>query len=60
MEVCPYHAVEIDPARNKAKVNDALCKGCGICAATCRSSAIDLKGFRDEQIMAVLKTVVTF
>jgi heterodisulfide reductase subunit A-like polyferredoxin len=52
--------VEIDPAKNKAKVNDALCKGCGICAATCRSSAIDLKGFRDEQIMAVLKTVVTF
>ena len=60
VEVCPYHAVEIDPARNKAKVNDALCKGCGICAATCRSSAIDLKGFRDEQIMAVLRTVVTF
>ena len=60
VEVCPYHAVEIDPAKNKATVNDALCKGCGICAATCRSSAIDLKGFRDEQIMAVLKTVVTF
>jgi heterodisulfide reductase subunit A len=60
VEVCPYHAVEIDPAKNKAKVNDALCKGCGICAATCRSSAIDLNGFRDEQIMAVLKTVVTF
>jgi heterodisulfide reductase subunit A len=58
VEVCPYHAVEIDPAKNKAKVNDALCKGCGVCAATCRSSAIDLKGFRDEQIMAVLKTVV--
>jgi heterodisulfide reductase subunit A len=59
VEVCPYHAVEIDPARSTAKVNDALCKGCGVCAATCRSAAIDLKGFRDEQIMAVLKTVVT-
>jgi heterodisulfide reductase subunit A len=55
--VCPYHAIEMDEAKNVAKINDALCKGCGICTATCRSSAIDLRGFRDEQIMAVLKTV---
>ena len=59
IEVCPYHAIEMDQAKNKAKINDALCKGCGICTATCRCSAIDLKGFRDEQILAVLKTVVT-
>jgi heterodisulfide reductase subunit A len=55
--VCPYHAIEMDEARNVAKINDVLCKGCGICTATCRSSAIDLRGFRDEQIMAVLRTV---
>jgi heterodisulfide reductase subunit A len=54
--VCPYHAIEMDEAKNVAKINDALCKGCGICTATCRSSAIDLRGFRDEQIIAVLKT----
>ena len=55
--VCPYHAIEMDEAKNVAKINDALCKGCGICTATCRSSAIDLRGFRDEQILAVLKVV---
>ncbi len=56
VEVCPYHAIEIDTAKNKAKVNDAVCKGCGICAATCRSAAIDLKGYRDAQIIAVVRT----
>jgi len=57
--VCPYRAIEIDAARNVAKINEAICKGCGVCAATCRSSAIDLKGFRDEQILAVLRTVMS-
>ncbi|HVP17551.1 MAG TPA: 4Fe-4S binding protein [Spirochaetia bacterium] len=55
--VCPYRAIEIDQARNVAKVNDAICKGCGACAATCRSSAIDLRGFRDEQILAVIRSM---
>jgi heterodisulfide reductase subunit A2 len=53
--VCPYRAIEIDEARGVARVNDAVCKGCGACAATCRSAAIDLKGFRDEQILAVIR-----
>jgi heterodisulfide reductase subunit A len=55
--VCPYRAIEMDEAKNVAKINEVLCKGCGICTATCRSSAIDLRGFRDEQILAVLKVV---
>ena len=58
VEVCPFRAIEIDPARNTAMINDAVCKGCGVCSATCRSSAIDLRGFRDEQILAVLRTVM--
>ena len=55
--VCPYRAIEMDEAKNVAKINEVLCKGCGICTATCRSSAIDLRGFRDDQILAVLKVV---
>jgi len=35
-------------------VNSALCKGCGACAATCRCSAIDVKGFTDHQISSVI------
>ena len=53
-EVCAYQAIEIDPEKKLAVVNEALCKGCGACAASCRSVAIDLKGFKDEQILAAL------
>ncbi len=33
-----------------AEVNQALCKGCGTCAATCPSECITLFGFSHKQI----------
>ena len=53
-EVCAYSAIELDPDKGIATVNEALCKGCGACAATCRAAAIDIRGFRNEQILAAL------
>jgi heterodisulfide reductase subunit A len=37
-----------------AVVTAAMCKGCGACAANCRSSAIDLKGFTNNQLAAAI------
>ncbi|KKK72412.1 hypothetical protein LCGC14_2904120, partial [marine sediment metagenome] len=37
-----------------ALVNQALCKGCGLCAGNCRSSAIDILGFAAEQIYSMI------
>ena len=31
-----------------------FCKGCGLCVASCRSGALNLKGFREDQIMAMI------
>jgi heterodisulfide reductase subunit A-like polyferredoxin len=36
----------------KAEINPVLCKGCGLCVASCRSGAIHLKGFDNDQIFA--------
>jgi len=50
--------VEIDAEERIAVVNSAICKGCGACSATCRSSAIDVMGYTDEQMYVVINTLV--
>jgi len=57
VEICPYKALELDEKEKVAVVNEALCKGCGACVSSCRANAIDLKGFKDEQILAALEVV---
>ena len=57
--VCAYNAIEIEETKmgKVAKVNSALCKGCGACAATCRCSAIDIKGFTDLQMNLIINAL---
>ena len=61
--VCPYGAISYETKqvitlagtrenRTVAVVNDALCQGCGACTVACPSTAMDLKGFTNEQILA--------
>ena len=57
VEICPFQAIELDEEERVAIVNEAICKGCGACAASCRTAAIDLRGFKDEQILAALSVV---
>ncbi|MCU0638506.1 MAG: CoB--CoM heterodisulfide reductase iron-sulfur subunit A family protein [Candidatus Krumholzibacteria bacterium] len=57
---CPYQAIEREEIRTRdgkliktvAKVNPGLCQGCGTCVAVCRTKAIDLQGFSNEQVFA--------
>ena len=49
---CPYVAIEL--VEGKAKINAALCKGCGNCASACPSGAIEQKGFKTNQIKAMI------
>lgn len=53
--LCAYRAIEVKVVNETfgtqaAVVNEALCKGCGACAASCRCSAIDVFGFTNENI----------
>ncbi len=62
--VCPYTAIELTTTTEKicgemvtrqvAAVTGPVCQGCGSCAVACRSGAINLKGFTNEQLLAVL------
>ena len=55
VSICPYKAPSFKqelPFAGKAEINKALCKGCGLCVASCRSGAIHLKGFDNDQIFS--------
>ncbi len=63
--VCPYGAIEQEDIKARdgsviksvARVNEGLCQGCGLCAATCRSKSVELAGFTDEQVYAEINSV---
>ena len=57
VEVCAYKAIELDPVLRVAVVNEGTCKGCGACTATCRAGAMDLKGFRNDQILQTVDAI---
>jgi len=60
VSICPYSApsiIEEGPFAGKAQINPVLCKGCGLCVASCRSGAIKLKGFDNDQIFAQIFAV---
>ena len=52
VSVCPYSAIDLE--EEKAKINEALCKGCGSCAAVCPSGAMEQKGFKSNQLYAMI------
>ncbi len=65
VEICPFGAIDwtdvsVSPehARKIAAVNETECKGCGLCAASCLSSAVQLKGFTDEEILAMVSATI--
>ena len=65
--VCPYGAIsyvekevrgpEVRGVKRVAVVNEAVCQGCGACTVTCPSTAMDLKGFSNNQIMAEVDAI---
>ncbi|RUQ31239.1 MAG: CoB--CoM heterodisulfide reductase iron-sulfur subunit A family protein [Candidatus Competibacteraceae bacterium] len=62
---CPYRAIGQEEILDRdgiviktiAKINPGLCQGCGTCVATCRTKAIDLHGFSNEQIFAEIMSL---
>ncbi len=52
ISVCPYSAIDL--VEGKAVLNEALCKGCGSCAAVCPSGAMEQKGFKSNQLYAMI------
>ncbi len=64
--ICPYGAIERKEIRDRqgtlvrhvARVNPAMCEGCGACVVACRPQAIDLAGYNNEQVFAQLEALL--
>ena len=56
LEACPYDAPRETKAGDKpvAFIDRAACKGCGGCVPVCPHDAIDLQGYTDAQIRAMI------
>ncbi len=55
-KACPYGAIEKTVCGEKevAMVIGSLCKGEGACVPVCPKDAIEVEGFRDDQIIAMI------
>ena len=64
VDVCEFNAPSIQEGvglggQSACVINEALCKGCGTCAARCPVQAISMRHFRDDQVGAVLAALLT-
>jgi heterodisulfide reductase subunit A2 len=61
LEACPYEAPgQVDEnGKAVAFIDKAACKGCGGCVPVCPRDAIDLEGYTDAQIRAMIDGLLT-
>jgi heterodisulfide reductase subunit A-like polyferredoxin len=63
---CPHQAIEIlhNPEKynnlygSSARMNALACRRCGVCVAECPGKAIQMPGYQDAQVVAVLEGLV--
>jgi heterodisulfide reductase subunit A len=53
---CVFNAIEAS-AFGLPQVLEANCKGCGVCASECPTGAMQLKHYKDDQIVAAVKAL---
>jgi heterodisulfide reductase subunit A len=64
IDPCPYHALTLieymrgGAIKKTVESNEALCKGCGVCQATCPKSGIYVKHYRIDQIEAMVEAAL--
>jgi heterodisulfide reductase subunit A len=60
VRVCPYGVPFMNQQRMVAEINPVECHGCGTCVGHCPAEAIDLPGFKDGQIDAMVGQLFTY
>jgi heterodisulfide reductase subunit A len=64
IDPCPYHALTLieymrgGAIKKTVESNEALCKGCGVCQATCPKDGILVQHYKLNQIAAVVEAAL--
>lgn len=64
IDPCPYKAITLieyifdGSVKKTVEVNESKCKGCGVCQATCPKKGIFVRGFKLEQIAAMVNAAL--
>jgi heterodisulfide reductase subunit A len=56
--VCPFNAIDWGPT-GFPRVNKAACKGCGLCSVECPVSAMQLKYYKDYQLIPAIQGILS-
>jgi len=57
VRVCPFGVPQIDIENSVAMIDPGACQGCGICASMCPNNAIQVKHYKDSQIIPKLMAI---
>jgi heterodisulfide reductase subunit A len=57
IRVCPFSVPQIDYENGVAKIDPGACQGCGICASMCPNDAIQVRHYKDYQMIPKLMAV---
>ncbi|MCW4014342.1 MAG: hydrogenase iron-sulfur subunit, partial [Candidatus Bathyarchaeota archaeon] len=55
--ICPFQAIDWGPT-GFPRVNNAACKGCGLCSVECPVGAMQLKYFKDYQLIPAIQGIL--
>jgi heterodisulfide reductase subunit A-like polyferredoxin len=55
---CPFGVPEFNEALGFIQIDEALCRGCGVCASVCPRQAIGLNFYEDEQIICKIDALL--
>ncbi len=56
---CPFGVPQFSEASRVVEINEALCRGCGVCTAVCPRQAIRLSYYEDEQIVCKIEALLS-
>jgi heterodisulfide reductase subunit A-like polyferredoxin len=57
VRACPFAVPQIDYENAVAKIDPGACQGCGICASVCPRNAIQVRHYKDDQVIPKLMAV---